>query len=227
MNVSFTGFRNVGVLDKYIGGYAVNSKNNKIVYSPERNVEVDVINVNLTDDYKGKDLTEFYKSAKASSIENYINPVNKEFLNILFIKNSDEDSVGAFFVNGSRLELKDENLPLFSYIARLLRKITTTPKESFVVNKDYLENEDAQNALLPSIDIKKFFVGAYSSFLDKTFLSQDAESIGEKSYDSFIKEAHSYDKVQDTAKNMCDILQNTMLDYLEIVKFNIKNYNIN
>lgn len=82
MNVSFTGFKNAGFLN------LVQSSPSQIVFD---------LNAQLTDDFNGKDLSEFRDAMKRSNVgSSFINPVNPNFINIMGIRAVDENGYKDF-----------------------------------------------------------------------------------------------------------------------------------
>ena len=229
MDINFTGFKNIGSMSVTINDFIISGKKNlKIIPSPNNFFDAKILNVHLTDDFNGKDMTEFYQTAQKCKLKDYLNPINKEFMHILLLKNNIEEPAKGFFINNSQLDLNDENLSFFSFLGKLLRKISQTPEKNLVVNKDYLEGDDVSNALIPFSDLKNVIVNALTQKIGDYFPSQNiAKWIGEKAYNDFINEAHSYDIVHSNTKDMCNILQDTMMDYFNSSKYNFIDRKLN
>ncbi len=217
MDINFTGFKNIGSISANLNDLMIVGKNElKITSSPGNRINAKILNIHLTDDYNGKDLAEFYKTAKKSSLNNYLNFVNKDFLNILFVKNNYERAAKGIFINNSPLELKDENLSFLSFLSKLLNRISETPSDKLIINKNYLESEDASKALVLMYDLKDVITKAFTPKSGNDIFKGIAKGIGNKNYDDFIKNAHSYDIVHSNVKNMFNILQDTMIDYFRV-----------
>lgn len=141
MNVNFTGFRNIGYLKKEY----VNKKSDDFKESDEEQF----INIQLSDDFNGKDLTEYRKKLKTTDLKGCLHPYNKNSINIAIMKDVAEDNIGrdvdyGIYINDdNELEINDQNLSMLSYIAKLLKRVVNTPPEDFVVNKDYLNSMEA------------------------------------------------------------------------------------
>lgn len=129
-NISFTGIKNIA----------------DISYQKSNSTISSALSMVLTDDFKGKDLTEFKavleKVAKKS--KNFRHKDGVEFLNLEKCENrydtNIKDSI-KFYLNGKEIEVKDENLPIFSYLAKLTRKISNMDSKDMVVNNDYKNYE--------------------------------------------------------------------------------------
>ena len=126
------------------------------------------------------------------------------------------------------MDLTDENLSVFSFLGKLLRRISQTPEEKLVVNKDYLEGEDCANALIPNIDLKDIIANTLTQKIHSLFSFENiSKDTGEKAYADFINKAHSYDTVHNNTKAMCNILQDTMVDYFNLSKYNFIDRKLN
>ena len=158
-NVSFTGIKNIADI-----GY---QKSNSTISS--------ALSMVLTDDYKGKDLTEFKAVLErvAKKSKNFRHKDGVEFINLekrddMYGK-SVEDSV-KFYLNGKKVEVNDENLPIFSYLAKLTRKISKMDSKDMVVNNDY-KNYEASSKLIYNQELSESDLNIIkdSSLLDRFF----------------------------------------------------------
>lgn len=95
------------------------------------------MNLQLTDDFNGKDLAEFSNVLAKSGIpiSKYMcNEVNKDFLNIAITADDNYDDLTnsistdyEVYLNDVELKLKDKNLSVFDYLAKLTKRIMSTP----------------------------------------------------------------------------------------------------
>ena len=194
MQVNFTGLKNTAYLS---------------MQNPETNEGMYVLNTQLTDDKDGADLTKyktFLNRINSNSKSSYRNEFNPNFVNFL-IHTSDmgiDDITGKrktlcnLYLNGKLFELKDERIPIFEFLAHLASKISAKPNNEFVVNKDYIEGEDCQNGILPFGNIK--------------YMVEMNPNLN-MSYEDFIKEIHSPQRVKDGAKEINEFFYKVMLDY--------------
>ncbi len=147
--INFTGVKNIGALTA-VGADPVHqrmSTNNFLL-------------VNLTDDYNGKDLTNFREIIRKCnpSVGSFLNEQNPDFIHIAYVtvKNPEsetEQSVSNIRINGKKVILKDANLPLLSFIAKLTDRIADIPDEKFVLNKDFVSGPEARELIIPGADI--------------------------------------------------------------------------
>ena len=172
-NISFTGIKNIADI-----GY---QKSNSTISS--------ALSMVLTDDYKGKDLTEFKAVLErvAKKSKNFRHKDGVEFINLekrddMYGK-SVEDSV-KFYLNGKEVEVKDENLPIFSYLAKLTKKIANMDKKDMIINEDYKQFE-ASSKLVYGEDIDSFHLQGldypeyYNRFFDRNVVRDSAEEMND------------------------------------------------
>ena len=179
MNVSFTGFKNAGFLN---------------VVQPLSNQVILNFNTQLTDDYNGKDLSEFRAALKkANTGSGYINSVNPEFVNVMAVITVEKDGFkNAVYLNNNELEVCDKNLPIFSNIAKITRKVASTPFDKFILNQDHLSSDDLRYGMLLDMDLK--------------------EQCG-NSYDSLMAHAHAPETAAAGAMAVNYFIHSVMLDY--------------
>lgn len=184
MQVSFTGFKNAGYLT--------------VANIGEEPVEVYQSNIQLTDDKDGKDLTEF-KNVLRKTGGNFINPINKDFVNIECVSSPNTDEYGEdgverfLLLNQQEVEVCDENLPIFSFLAKLTRNIAKKPLNDFVVNKDYLTSDDCRYGVMSGADM--------------------VDIVGEESYKPVVEMIHEPERVVSGAKMQNSFIQSVMMDY--------------
>lgn len=183
MQVSFTGFKNAGYLT--------------IANIGEEPVEVYQSNIQLTDDKDGKDLTEFKNILKKTG-GHFINPLNKDFMNIECVSRPYTDEDGDWndnfvLLNQQEVEVCDKNLPIFSFIAKLTRNIAKKPLNEFVINKDYLESDDCRYGVMAGADM--------------------VDLVGEESYLPVVEMLHEPERVVNGVKAQNAFIQSLMMDY--------------
>lgn len=200
MQINFTGIRNIGYERRYYEQSSANDPNEEFddEYFEEKEQE-HFINIELTDDVFGNDLTEYKNIIKTTDLKNYTNPINPNFLNIMMSKdevktNLEKITDYQFWINDSENEfvVNDQNLKMLSFIAKILRRISNTPDEKFVVNQDYLNNDDTKDSVILGEDLKETY-GEY--------------------YDDAKLQIHDPEHIKNGAKKMNNILQEVMMDY--------------
>lgn len=172
-NISFTGIKNIADIG-FVG---------------PKNTMSSTLSMVLTDDFRGKDLTEFKsvinKVAKKS--KNFRHKDGVEFLNFEKCENMDVlDVAGStrFYLNGKEVEVKDENLPIFSYLAKLTKKIANMDKKDMIINEDYKQFE-ASSKLIYGKDINFFHIQGlddpsyYNKFFDRNIVRNSAEEMND------------------------------------------------
>lgn len=131
-NINFTGIKNVGYTQRYY------TQKGEYVKTGDEFTEVEnehFINFELTDDFNGNDLSEYKRIIRTTDLHNFVNPVNPNFLNIMISKDVVTDNLGPkkdyqIWINDSdrELEIKDKNLAMMSFIAKMLRKAANMPE---------------------------------------------------------------------------------------------------
>lgn len=125
MQISFNGIKNTS----------------SVIFKNEQEKYTDYnVSIQLTDDYNGKDLTK-YKKVLSKVAPQFKHPTNSNFLHIGFFNDSNDD-ITIMTVNGESIEPKDENLPLFSFIAKLTKCIANAQDKDFIHNRDYVESDE-------------------------------------------------------------------------------------
>lgn len=208
MQVTFTGIKNIGFIKTSIdyANLGIIKENDqgwkRILQMPGPDFQLEegyLLNMQLTDDFNGKHYTEFQKALEKSHLKtsNFRNPIHKNFLNIFFNRElSKEDGnfskESSFFINDEPLELDDKNLPLFTYIGKLIRDIAHKPLEKFVVTPDYLESDELNKGMCIGDDLKAIFG---------------------KDFQDEVKKMHKPSDVRNCASEMDDFLTSEMMDY--------------
>lgn len=134
-NVSFTGLQNVGAC--HVAG----------TFERGKMVGTSLL-VNLTNDFKGKDLTEYENvMRKCSDSFGHYFPHDKNFLHIQtqkFIFNDEDfETVPQLIVNGFPVEPETKTMPLFSYIAKLTKRIIGSTEGDIKISNDFKYGPDA------------------------------------------------------------------------------------
>jgi len=159
--ISFTGIRNIGSVQLQREGCKI-AKNLSMV---------------LSDDVNGKDAQEFCDVlTKCSNIE-----VKKDYNNILLNLETLHTTDGKRFlsVNGTILEEKDENLSMFSYLAKLTRRICNMPEKDMIVNNDY-KNIAGRETLVQGVDIETYDELVKNGFVEQIFDKSWVKDASEK-----------------------------------------------
>lgn len=195
-NINFTGIKNVGYTQRYY------TQKGEYVKTGDEFTEVEnehFINFELTDDFNGNDLSEYKRIIRTTDLHNFVNPVNPNFLNIMISKDVVTDNLGPkkdyqIWINDSdrELEIKDKNLAMMSFIAKMLRKATNMPENKFVVNRDYLDSYDAKSAII---------------------MGENLEDTYKELYPAKIRKIHSPKNVKRGAEEMNDLVKDMMFDY--------------
>lgn len=196
MRINFTGIKNVGYETRQYFHYVNNHESGDEFEEVE---DEHFLNLELTDDKDGNDLSEFKKMIKTTDLNYYDHPVDPAMLNIAISRDVVRDYLGQtidyqVYINEADKELviKDENLPFFTYLAKLMNKVKNTPDNKFKLEDDYLYSKDAAVSVIIGEDLK--------------------DTYGE-SYPDALKEIYSPQKIKSGISTMNNIIRDMMMDY--------------
>jgi hypothetical protein len=198
MQVSFTGFKNVGYVPVvYYPAVAKDEEGNE-VHSKDVFLDIKSLNLQLTDDVFGKDLSEYKDKLSHAKFEPASHPISSDFVNISTIEPHANGEIykDQFLIslNGREVEVKDENLPMLSFLAKLVRRVSEQPAEKFVVNNDYVNGDEVASSICLGHD-----------------LSEDFETPDD--YKKGILYIHNPVQVHDGAQDIKEQIDDKMLDY--------------
>ena len=145
--INFTGLKNTAAL-QFIKCNTVNN---------EKIINTNML-VQLTDDFNGKDLTEFYDVVKKCKTLGFEIPrfnLDKNFIYLSCQKSSNTSYLPNLYINGKRLASKNATMPMYSYIMKLAKRVSKmAEKNEIEVNKDFKYGEDAPVYINPFNEIK-------------------------------------------------------------------------
>lgn len=131
----------------------------------------------LKDDYNGKDLTAYNEMLnKIEFVKNDYKNINGH--NILNIECVKSNYGKAILLNGKLVPVNDKNLPFFSYLAKLTKKIEAM-NNNMIVDKDYV-SQRADNVLIYGENLSKLIPNSAGSekrnqsFFDKELIKETA-----------------------------------------------------
>lgn len=196
MRINFTGIKNVGYETRQYFHYVNNHGSGDEFEEVE---DEHFLNLELTDDKDGNDLSEFKKMIKTTDLNYYDHPVDPAMLNIAISRDVVRDYLGQtidyqVYINEADKELviKDENLPFFTYLAKLMNKVKNTPDNKFKLEDDYLYSKDAAVSVI---------------------IGEDLEDTYGESYPDALKEIYSPQKIKAGISAMNNLIKDMMTDY--------------
>ncbi len=171
-NINFTGIKNIGYIRFTRPTLRGNTKSQSL-------------SMVLSDDFNGKDLKEFYAALDKipKTQYGYGHPFAKDILNI---ECTSLDNFNVLLINGRPIKVDDDHLSIFSYIARLTRKIAGMDDKNMVVNKTYKEFA-ADELLIFGEQISKMKESGHSAKSLDYFLNRSIVRDGAKKVNSFIQ----------------------------------------
>ena len=182
--INFTGYKNasaVSVVNGYIvdGGCQLSDKRSHIFCCE------------LTDDHNGKDLSEYVKQRSKLDSLAFKNEYDINFINIASVPNL-ENGIPDIYLNGVLLNPQDNSLGMFSFCAKLLKKIV--PSLPNQVNNDYLMSNDFCSQLLIPPEFRN--------------------SCSKKEYRYYLESVVDDENIREHAKLINEDIMTVMLDYL-------------
>lgn len=139
MNIAFTGINNLHIGKKQYSKIGSYIDHDKKIKQGENNYTIIKISADLTDDQKGKDLTDFKNTlAKCKTYyqKNCINPKNPNHIDLIVTKKETKTSKGKldislFQLNDQEILIHErEILPLLTFLAKFTRKIASSETTS-------------------------------------------------------------------------------------------------
>lgn len=169
--INFTGLKNIGSYSK------------NLPYYPKNQLRTHMI-INLTDDYQGNDLTEFKEIAKKCRplLGNMNFAKNSNFIHIMTSTTNLKDDVPGMAVNHIVIPARKETLPLFSYIAKLTRRIANMTDKEFIINNDFKYNNDGESFIFPLIkvsDLTKHNKQKTNQLLDEIYSPENNRKVSQ------------------------------------------------
>lgn len=179
-NINFTGISNIGFthFKREPGANGALSRSISMV---------------LKDDLRGNDFSEFktvLKKVTNSPSDYYFDSAEPNILNVECYSDRNEN---LLMLNGNVLEVKDKTMPLFSYIAKITRKISNMSQSDMVVNRDYVTYEAPKNLI-------------YGTKIEFSDVSSNQKF-------DYLNIFFKKDIVKDGAKQINDFIQNIMNKY--------------
>lgn len=181
-NINFTGLRNIGCCE----------------FQRQRNTFSKSISLVLSDDINGKDLAEFKSviNKVTPDFNEFRNNISGEIINIECMSGGGQTS-NALYLNGKQVDVNDKNLPIFTYLAKVSKRIAGMPDKNFVVNEDY-----------------KDFVADYSLIYGVRLTDNISQNESRLNlFNNFFKK----DKLKISAQQVNDFIQNIMNKYFGAV----------
>lgn len=183
MTVSFTGIKNIGCTQTkdIFGGYT------------------DYINFQLTNDKNGDDLSNFHVVlSKVKDGAAYQHYTERGIISLAVNKMTSKSAGRRYYfeLNGHEIEQNDENLPLFEFLAKKIKKISEMNESEYTIDEGYTESNDFNGVT---------YVGVVSNCVLP-------KSTG-KSQNELIEEAHQPKVIKENTKRINETIKDAMMDY--------------
>ena len=190
--ITFTGIKNIGAC-----GFS-----KTIPKSPYAIVKNSLI-AQLTDDYKGKDLSAFEDVIRECNAKRWYRsfPEDNRIIHIMTEYKTDlskeiENPVPRLFLNYNQVPVNRETLPLFSFIAKLTRRISNMNDDEFVRAGDFVYGPIGRICLIPDFDMKavaKNLKYKFKNFMDEVpFSNKSSREFAQKINDNINTQMKDY-----------------------------------
>lgn len=190
--INFTGIKNAGYAS--VNTYTENGEKSRTI-----------LNMQLTDDKNGKDLSE-YKMI-LNNYPSLMNDINDEFVNVEF----ESENQGPYVImqakiNGNPIPVHNKFLPLLNFAKKLVNKVANFKPKDFKYDPDHYLMKEAQEGLIYNENIVDYLDGTSGELkllkgsgltekFDRYFNDENVE----------ISDAE-LDKVNEAADNMVAVL---------------------
>lgn len=165
-NINFLGVKNIGAC-------SITQQIKNTEYARVRKYLI----VQLTDDFNGKDLTEFNQIIKNSNSDGWFRnfPEDKRFIHLITeyicdLSKEIENPIPKLILNFKEVPVNKDTLKLFSFIAKLTRKISNMDTSEIVHNKDFKYGIAGRTFLIPNCDMAQIAQNSQMHF--KKFMDQ-------------------------------------------------------
>lgn len=196
MDISFSGIKNPAYLPTTmykIMGYIGDTP----IYSKSERIKMNYLNMELTDDFNGKDLTEYRNKLKNSAVNYYEHPINQNSINVGVLKGELAEDRGTYlFLNGNNIDIEDDNLPIISFIAKKLKELSIS-SQKVSVDKNFYTTDTAAKSIVLGQDLRDSY----------EYQKMDKDPLPD------LKKYYSYENVKNGSGKMFKLLNGLMVDY--------------
>ena len=187
MSVNFTGIKNIGAINMLV---------------PTTGQQVNIMSFQAVNDEDGNDFDRFCKEVgKTDNPDLILSRAGNGFVSLEVIKSPKEEDYESdnydYYVNGKKLEVKDSNLGLFSYFAKLTTCISKGKPEDFGFENEYVSN--------PAF-VRRTAIG---NIIKNMFLSDPQMNLA-----GVVTLLHSEQNVKFNAQIVNHAINSTIIDYM-------------
>lgn len=157
--INFTGLQNMG------GAFLSQESDG---YYP---IRTNMLLANLTDNYDNKDLTEYRNVLKKCGLGRiYEFEPDRTFVHLLTQTGDSEFSVPKLYLNQVEVVPEKKTIPLFSYLAKLTRKIVNMEDKDFFVTDEFKFGPEGDSYVIPGKSIME--ISAFNKIDNELMLNQ-------------------------------------------------------
>lgn len=165
--INFTGLQNMG------GAFLALNR------GKSHPVKTNILLVNLTDNFGDKDLTEYKRVLDKCGLgpSSEFKP-DRTFVHLSTQTGDDEYSVPKLYMNNLEVIPKKETMPLFSFFAKLTKKIVNMEDKDFFVTDEFKFGHCGDKYLIPGKSIME--ISAYNHIDNDLMLNQHYSPLSSK-----------------------------------------------
>lgn len=157
--INFTGLQNMGgaflTLDRGKG----------------RPIRTNMLLANLTDNFDDKDLTEYTDVLNKCGLgQNYEFKPDRTFIHLLTQTGDSEFSVPKLYLNQLEVVPQKKTMPLFTYLAKLTKKIINMEDKDFFVTDEFKFGSEGDSYVIPGKSIMA--ISAFNGIDNELMLNQ-------------------------------------------------------
>lgn len=193
MQINFTGIQNTAQYNQLFHPL-MQDENGRLFYTKDKYIKACHFNTELTDDTFGQDLTKYNEVLKNSAMPEARNNIYSRYMNITTLRpNYSQDDVNIL-LNGIPVEICDKNIPLITFISKILNKISEQSDNEFKISEDYSVIDDGSIAV------------AYGQNLETNCISD------EDYFDTMLA-IHDPENIKNGVNEIIENITDRMIDY--------------
>lgn len=136
-----------------------------------RPIRTNMLLANLTDNFDDKDLTEYTDVLNKCGLgQNYEFKPDRTFIHLLTQTGDSEFSVPKLYLNQLEVVPQKKTMPLFTYLAKLTRKIINMEDKDFFVTDEFKFGSEGDSYVIPGKSIMA--ISAFNGIDNELMLNQ-------------------------------------------------------
>jgi len=146
MQINFTGIQNTAQYNQLFYPL-MQDEEGRTFYSKNQYIKACHLNTELSDDESGQDLTAYKQLLENSAMPEAKNNIYSRFMNVSILRPNYSPNDINLFLNGIPIDICDKNIPIISFVSKILNRILKQPEEDFIITSDYSPVDDGAIAV--------------------------------------------------------------------------------